>query len=101
MLFTVQVQAGNLVFEIGYLQYAETEPKVLMGKILGPCLGFIFAVIVIAILVWMKRTKRGPFRKKMMINEPSIHYTPASRSHQDQQTYRLNHDHHENRKQKY
>ena len=91
----MQVTVGNLVFEVGHLQFAARRTDLLVAIIVGPILAALLITALI-LLIWMKVTKRGPFAKKY--KEPvadGVRYSEIAGTH-GEPIYRLG-NHAENR----
>ena len=89
------MQVGNLNFDLGDLVFAKREPNVVVAGLMGTGLGVLCIIIIVFLITWMKKTHKGPFKKKMMLsNEPDVRYSRGDRidfsGHYPEQTYRLN-----------
>ena len=97
----LQVKIGYLEFEVGDLQFAKRDPNILLAQILGPIMGLSLAMFLIMIVCWMKRTRRGPWRKRVL-NEPHVRYHPGEivqigTEPDGTAIYRMNNNHNQNR----
>ena len=77
--FLSQIRLGNLKFPIGFLQYAKREPNLVVAGLMGSGLAIFCILLVVFVVVWMKKTHRGIFRKKTLRDGNfSVRYTPGS-----------------------
>ena len=100
-MWILQVKIGYLEFEVGDLQFAKRDPNILLAQIVVPMMGVGLAMVVIVIVCWMKRTRRGPWRKRVL-SEPHVRYQAGEIVHigteQDGTAiYRMNNNHNQNR----
>lgn len=95
-----QVTIGYRIYKIGFIEYAARQAGVLIAMIAGPILGVISVVVVILVLCWMKKTRRGPFKKKA--GGPDVRYQRGDQvdigGATGEQIYRLNNHVEQNRK---
>ena len=86
---------------MGDLQFAKRDPSILLAWIVGPMMSIGLAMVVIVIMYWMKRTRRGPWRKRVL-SEPHVRYHAGEivqiGTEQDGTAiYRMNNNHNQNR----
>ena len=58
------------------MQFAKRDPNILLAQILGPLMGCAALLFILFIVCWMKKTRRGPWKKRLS-NEPYVRYTPG------------------------
>ncbi len=87
---------------MGFIQFAKREPNLVVAGLMGSGLGVLCIIIIVFIIMWLKKTHKGPFKKKMLVNEPDVRYTAGNRVEfggaYREQIYRLNNTREENRK---
>ena len=83
------------------MQFAKRDPNILLAQIVGPMTGVGLFMVVIVIVCWMKRTRRGPWKKRVL-SEPHVRYQAGEivqiGTDQDGTAiYRMNNNHNQNR----